>query len=55
MKFTHFAFNATLDLPQNTNEENAYRLLENTEVNCLVANSLSGETLLKSVVVKVAG
>jgi uncharacterized OsmC-like protein len=53
MKFTHFVINATLDVPEDSNEEKAYRLLEKTEANCLVANSLSGNALLKSSVVKV--
>ncbi|MEH6503749.1 MAG: OsmC family protein [Cycloclasticus sp.] len=53
MKFTHFAINATLDVPQDANEEKAYRLLEKAEASCLVTNSLSGDTLLKSVVVTV--
>tara|TARA_R110002095_G_scaffold216356_2_gene213260 strand:+ start:1023 stop:1466 length:444 start_codon:yes stop_codon:yes gene_type:complete len=53
MKFTHFVINATLDAPEDSNEEKAYRLLEKTEANCMVANSLSGNALLKSAVVKV--
>ena len=55
MKFTEFVINATMDVPEDNNEEKAYRLLEKAEANCLVTNSLSGDTLLKSVVVKIGG
>jgi peroxiredoxin-like protein len=44
MKFTRFAVHATLNVPQDTNEERAHRLLEKAERSCLVTNSLSGET-----------
>ena len=52
MKFTRFVVRATLDVPQDTNEERAHRLLEKAESSCLVTNSLSGETQLDAKVKK---
>ena len=52
MKFTKFVVHATLDVPQETNEERAHRLLEKAEKSCLVTNSLSGETQLDAKVQK---
>jgi len=49
-KFTEFVINATLDVPQDANEERARRLLEKAESSCLITNSLSGTTLLNAVV-----
>ena len=52
IKFTQFVVHATLDVPQDTNEERAHRLLEKAERSCLVTNSLSGETQLDAKVQK---
>jgi peroxiredoxin-like protein len=52
MKFTTFVVHATLEVPQDTNEERAHRLLEKAERSCLVTNSLSGETKLEAKVQK---
>ena len=52
MRFTRFVVHATLDVPQDTNEERAHRLLEKAEKSCLVTNSLSGETQLEAKVQK---
>ena len=52
MKFTRFVVRATLDVPQDTNEERAHRLLEKAESSCLITNSLSGETQLDAKVQK---
>jgi len=52
MKFTRFVVHATLDVPQDTNEERAHRLLEKAEKSCLITNSLSGETQLDAKVQK---
>ena len=52
MKFTKFVVHATLDVPQETNEERAHRLLEKAERSCLVTNSLSGEKQLDAKVQK---
>ncbi len=49
-KFTEFVINATLDVPQDANEERARRLLEKAESSCLITNSLSSATLLNAVV-----
>lgn len=49
-KFTEFVINATLDVPQDANEERARRLLEKAESSCLITNSLSGAALLNAVV-----
>ncbi len=51
-KFTRFAVRATLDVPQEANEERAHRILEKAEMSCLVTNSLSGETHLDAKVRK---
>jgi peroxiredoxin-like protein len=52
MKFTRFVVHATLDVPQDTNEDRAHRLLEKAERSCLVTNSLSGERQLEAKVQK---
>ena len=52
IKFTRFVVHATLDVPQDTDEERAHRLLEKAERSCLVTNSLSGETQLDAKVQK---
>jgi peroxiredoxin-like protein len=49
-RFTAFAINAELAVPQGTREEKAYRLLEKAEAICLVTNSLTGTTHLNAVV-----
>ncbi|MGA8278652.1 MAG: OsmC family protein [Rhodanobacteraceae bacterium] len=46
MKFTTFVVRPTLEVPQDTDEERAHRLLEKAEQTCLITNSLSGETQL---------
>ena len=50
MKFTEFVVNATLEVPQGTDEEKANRILEKAEASCLITNSLSGTTHLNAVV-----
>ncbi|MBK8743731.1 OsmC family protein [Propionivibrio sp.] len=51
IKFTEFKVNATLDVPPDTNEQRAQRILEKAEASCLITNSLSGTTHLNAVVV----
>lgn len=51
-KFTEFLVNATLEVPPDTNEERAQRLLEKAEATCLITRSLSGPTHLKTVVLQ---
>lgn len=50
VKFTEFKVNATLEVPQDTNEERAHRILEKAEAGCLITNSLSAVTHLNVVV-----
>lgn len=50
-KFTDFVINASLDVPQDTSEEKAHRLLQKAEATCLITNSLSGATHLNAAVV----
>ena len=50
-KFTQFKANATLDVPPDTNEQRAQRILEKAETGCLITNSLSSTTHLNAVVV----
>ena len=49
-KFTEFVVHATLDVPRDTNEKRAHRILEKAEESCLITNSLSGTTHLQAVV-----
>ena len=49
-KFTAFKVNATLNVPADTNEPRARRILEKAEESCLITNSLSGTTHLHAVV-----
>lgn len=49
-KFTKFTIEATLHVPQDTNQEKAHRILEKAEAGCLITNSLSGATHLSAVV-----
>ncbi|MDH3451709.1 MAG: OsmC family protein [Gammaproteobacteria bacterium] len=49
-KFTEFRIRATLDVPRDTNQERAHRLLTKAEQACLITNSLSGTTHLDAVV-----
>ncbi len=49
-KFTSFLVRATLEAPEQTRGERAYRILEKAEKSCLITNSLSGETHLEAVV-----
>ena len=50
-RFTEFKVNATLNVPQDANEERAQQLLEKAEASCLITNSLSGTSHLNAVVV----
>lgn len=50
-RFTEFKVHATLEVPSGTSEEKARRLLEKAENNCLITNSLSGETHLTAEVI----
>ncbi len=45
-RFTQFEIDATLIVPEDTNEARAHRLLEKAEAGCLITNSLSGPTRL---------
>lgn len=54
-KFTRFLVRATLNVPQDTNEERALRILEKAEETCLITNSLSSEILLETDVCKTSG
>ena len=49
-KFTQFVIQATLEVPQEANDERAYRILEKAEASCLITNSLVGATQLKATV-----
>jgi len=49
--FTEFKITATLNVPADTDEPRAHRLLEKAEAGCLITNSLSGTTHLNAVVV----
>ena len=50
-KFTQSKANATLDVPPDTNEQRAQRILGKAETSCLITNSLSATTHLNAVVV----
>ena len=50
-KFTQFKANATLDVPPDTDEQRAQRILGKAETSCLITNSLSATTHLNAVVV----
>lgn len=54
-KFTDFEIKATLQVPQDTNEERAHRLLAKAEAGCLVTNSLSGSMHLNAAVLMKPG
>jgi len=45
-RFTEFRIRATLEVPADTDEEKARRLLEKAEKTCLITNSLSSGTRL---------
>ena len=47
-KFTEYLIKATLDVPTDTDEAKAHRILLKTEAGCLVTNSLSGTTNLNT-------
>jgi peroxiredoxin-like protein len=47
-QFTAFLVRATLQVPADTNEEQALRLLERTEQSCLITNSLKGASRLEA-------
>ena len=47
LRFTGFATHAKLQVPVDADIERAKKLLEKAEQTCLIANSLSGERLLK--------
>ncbi|MBT7952648.1 MAG: OsmC family peroxiredoxin [Gammaproteobacteria bacterium] len=48
--FTEYKIKATLNVPADTDEQRAQRVLEKAEVGCLITNSLSGTTHLEAVV-----
>ena len=48
MRFTRFDTHAKLQVPAGTDAERAKKLLEKAETNCLVTNSLNGESHLTS-------
>ncbi len=49
-RFTQFEIDATLVVPEGSDEARAHRLLEKAEAGCLVTNSLSGSTRLSAAV-----
>jgi len=49
-KFTEFVIDATLEVPEGTNEERAHHILEKAEASCLVTNSMTSATHLAAVV-----
>lgn len=51
MKFTEFRVSATLEVPTDTNEQKAQRILEKAEASCLVSNSLTATRHLDATVV----
>lgn len=51
-RFTKFLVNATLTVPPDSNEERATRLLHKAEESCLITNSLSATTKLKTKVLE---
>jgi organic hydroperoxide reductase OsmC/OhrA len=51
MRFTEFRVSATLEVPPDTNEQKAQRILEKAEANCLVTNSLTATRHLEATVV----
>lgn len=40
-RFTHFSIHASVDAPEGTNEARMRRVMEKSEENCLITNSLS--------------
>lgn len=50
MRFTEFTVNATLQVPPDTDEQKAHRILEKAEATCLVTNSMSADRRLNAVV-----
>jgi len=50
-RFTEYTVHATLEVPAGSDEDKARRLLQKAEDNCLITNSLSGETHLTAKVV----
>lgn len=49
-RFTAFEITAALEVPPNTDERKAHRLLEKAETGCLITNSLSASTQLSATV-----
>jgi len=47
-RFTEFTINAALEVPGDTSEEKARRLLEKAEAGCLISSSLSGTKRLQA-------
>lgn len=47
-QFTGFSIRATLEVPENTDESKAMRLLEKAEKSCLITNSLIAESNLEA-------
>lgn len=50
MRFTEFTVNAVLQVPPDTDEQKAHRLLEKAEASCLITNSMSASRHLNAVV-----
>ncbi len=48
MQFTGFSLKATLTLPEGADEDKARRMLEKSEANCLVTNSLKASCHLEA-------
>lgn len=53
-RFTAFKVKATLEIPADSDEEKARRLLEKADATCLVTNSLTSKVQLDTVVKKTA-
>ncbi len=50
-QFTSFTVSATLTVPSGTDVDKAQRVLEKSEAACLITNSLTGETHLKTEII----
>jgi len=53
-RFTGFVVRVTLEIPNDSDEDRAHRILEKAEESCLITNSLSSTAHLDTVVVKVS-
>lgn len=50
VRFTEFVVHANLEVPSDTHQEKAHRILEKAEATCLVTNSMSASRRLNAVV-----